>query len=301
MVKLDANQIQARNAWFKTIFFPFLRGTIDKNGLFFDGGTTFEDCVEGVKRIYDTIVNLKFMDVDNDIKAISKNDSDAAINAMYLASFCQEKEIYFDDYIAPKYTAQEIAAFKSTLLGKALVDCECFISQDPSLQVTQPAAPTPRTVRTAPISAGKPNIANCNGLVDKVKVPMSGNVYWIGGSWLTPGKTTPRVHVKPLRSTNSQGQLEVFTNGSGQGYEDMVLFWPNSMLATDVANKIDQTKHGPKVANYQVKRQTAKGDYYKVNTEFGEAYIQADRLVEMIEDYKKRFAESMREFFKNLD
>ena len=81
----------------------------------------------------------------------------------------------------------------------------------------------------------------------------------------------------------------------------MVLFWDNSRIALDVARQIDQTKHSPKVSTYGVKRQTAKGDYYRVTTEFGEAYIKADRLVEMVETYQKKFTEEIKTFFKNLD
>ena len=256
------------------------------------------------------IIKHKFLDVDNELSYLGDitavNDvaisATAADIANYIASFCQEKEIYFDDFTSPKYTAYEIEAFKKTILGSALVNFECFISQDPALQVQQPQ-PSRAPRSSGGSNSGKPNIANCYGIVDKTKNQLYGTLYWVGGEFLnTNGKTIPRLHVKPLRRPANGTSLEVFTNGSGQGYEDCVLFWPNYKDAYDVAQTVDKTKHGSKVRDYQVKRQGAHGnEYYKVDTEFGPAYIKADRLVEMVECYNKKFKEDLNYFFKSLD
>lgn len=309
-MKLDQNQIIQRNNWFKLVFFPLCKDVLSFTQIQQSTEHGITVLTAAAKKLKEAIIELKFLNVDNELSDLSDITAvnDVAISATatdianYIASFCQEKEIYFDDYISPKYTTYEIEAFKNTILGSALVNFECFISQDPALQVQQPQ-PSRTSRSSGGSNSGKPNIANCYGLVDKTKIQIFGTLYWIGGEFLnTNGKTAPRIHVKPLRRPASGNNLEVFTNGSGQGYEDCVLFWAKQQEAEEVAQVIDETKHGSKVKDYQVKRQGANGnEYYKVNTEFGPAYIKADRLVEMVECYNKKFKEDLNSFLKSLD
>lgn len=48
--------------------------------------------------------------------------------AAYLASFCAERKIYWDDVTAKK-SASEIEKYKKTIFGGALWDYKCFVSQ----------------------------------------------------------------------------------------------------------------------------------------------------------------------------
>lgn len=105
-------------------------------------------------------------------------------------------------------------------------------------------------------------------------------VYWIGGEFTNPGKTQPKLHVKPQYSRTP---LKV-DYGSGQGYNDCILYFASEQDARNFMSIADVNKPN-KVKSLQIKKiGEDKNGYVEVETEFGNAYIKASKLHEEIEE-----------------
>ena len=81
--------------------------------------------------------------------------------------------------------------------------------------------PTAATVKTGGPAGHTLYRKNASGILTQGKltgigIANNGYVYWIGGEFTNPGKTQPKLHVKPQ---NGKAPLKV-EYGSGQGYND---------------------------------------------------------------------------------
>ena len=108
----------------------------------------------------------------------------------------------------------------------------------------------------------------------------NGFMYWIGGTFVNAGKTEPKLHVKP-----QNGKVPLKVNyGSGQGYNDCILYFKNENSARAFIVIADQNKP----ANVQSLRVKKIGEdpngYVEVDTELGRAFIKASKLHEDVEE-----------------
>ena len=120
------------------------------------------------------------------------------------------------------------------------------------------------------------SLQNCVGLVspDK-KHPNVYKMLFIQGEWTSPKKTTPRIFVTP-----NGGSAPLKVNlGSGQGFDDCVLMFDDIAEANAFMAKCLDLRTD--VINLTLRKQTTDvNGYFKVSTQFGEAYIKAARLGE---------------------
>ena len=109
-------------------------------------------------------------------------------------------------------------------------------------------------------------------------------MYWIDGEFVNPGKTKPRLHVSPYMLS---GTLPV-KYGSGQGFDDCILFFDDYNKAVEFMNKA-LSNLPSNVKTLGIKRQrTDSNGYFKVITNCGEAYIKASKLHEMLEKLEEQ-------------
>ena len=308
---LDSDELTLGNKWLKTVFFPAINDNFDFSYLAFPTyGSAMRRVAEACKTIYKNITSL-YWDTSNSLEyyldlldnkgaayKIDPKGIDDGNNTYkftrnqlcrVLANLCAKCEIFWDD---TQHTPEELRYFIGTPFGKALWDFRCFVSQEPEvIKVKIPTSGTKQaTTSTSKASTGAAsnggllNINNCSGLISSGK-EANGNsyVYWIGGEFNPIGKTKPRLHVKPY---NAPSPLSVSFK-SGQGYDDCVLFFFDMTTASDFLAKAI-AKAPSNVVNLEVKKvKTDTNGYFKVNTEFGEAYIKASKLNEMLEQANK--------------
>ena len=312
---LDSDELMVANRWLKTIFFPIVNGNFNRDYLSYR--TYSNSSVTGaVNRIYNFITKLLWdtnNDLEPDIERLSKSytiykiDPDGiddgtkdcpnhysltkAQICRFIANLCAKCEIFWDD---TQHTPEELRYFIATPMGKALWDFRCFVSQEPdTVKVKTPSASTGTTRSVSPSSSSgssassgsKLNLQNAGGLLSQTKeVPSVSDMYWIDGEFVNPGKTKPRLHVKPF---NQPGPLTV-SYGSGQGFDDCVLFFDDYNKATDFMNKA-LSNMPTNVRSLGIKRQkTDSNGYFKVSTLFGDAYIKASKLHEMLEKLEEQ-------------
>ena len=156
---------------------------------------------------------------------------------------------------------------------------------DPGTAATAQSAPRTRAASTGTSLGGSTNtltVQNCGGLVTGQKEDLSSlyKVYKIQGFWADPAKTTnPKVFVSPQ---NQPAPVKAKL-GSGQGPVDCVLFWTDKTEADKVlAAIVASPSYDPnKISSLPVvAKNPYKGGYFKITTNLGEAYIQANDLGE---------------------
>lgn len=312
---LDSDELMIANRWLKTIFFPIVNGNFDRSYLGYRTYST-SSVTGACTRIYEFITKLLWdtnNDLESDIERLAKGYTVYKIDpkgedngaqdcpntytitknqvCRFIANLCAKCEIFWDD---TQHTPEELRYFIATPMGKALWDFRCFVSQEPDVvKVKTPSAST-GTTRSASSSSSssssassgsKLNLQNAGGLLSQTKeVPPVSDMYWIDGEFVNPGKTKPRLHVKPF---NQPGPLTV-SYGSGQGFDDCVLFFDDYSKATDFMNKA-LSNMPSNVRSLGVKRQRTDGNgYFKVSTQFGDAYIKASKLHEMLEKLEEQ-------------
>lgn len=167
---------------------------------------------------------------------------------------------------------------QTALLNKATADANKVVD-------TSTDASTSTGTRTRAANTGNGggtqrtiSLQNCGGLVSSTKeVPSVYKMLFIQGEWLQPKKTTPRIYVTP----NVAGQSTLKVNlSSGQGFDDCVLYFDDLDKANEFMSKCGNI-NPTKVQNLTLRKQTTDPNgYFRVNTEFGEAFIKAARLGE---------------------
>ena len=306
MAKLSPREQESGNVWLKTIFLPAVKlRLIDRNKYIKSANRSTNEknidyIYDACSVIYKNIVNLTF-DVNDDIfrpalEALSVdrtsyydgNGKDDSVNRYYfkveqlariLANMCAQAHVYWD---TTTHTAQELNYFKKTAFGAALWEFYCFNTQEEPKAKT--AAPKDAGAGTATPNAGHTlDRNNARGILSAHISGGSGVVYWIGSEFIsdgkTPPKTQPKLHVKPQ---NAKTPLKV-DYGSGQGYNDCILYFASEGAAKNFFNLAD-AKKPMKVKSLQIKKiGEDKNGYDEVETEFGRAYIKASKLKESVE------------------
>ena len=294
--------------WFKYILIPFSRSS-DTNSGYLANSWERGDVSRSCARIMDVIRNRIFDmqeggETDKAFDYLSKvtfiiNPADryadnnsykisVSLMTKFLAYICLTNHIFWDENGHSEY---EVNYFQKTKLGKALKDATCFVSQQNAILQKEIAAAetpinttpdTPKRASSGGSASGKItrtiSINNCGGLVSTTKeVPGVAKMIFIQGEWITPKATTPRVFVTP--NVASQKTLKVNVS-SGQGFDDCVLYFAD----IDKANAFMEQCRGinaNKVQNLTIRKQTTdQNGYFRVNTDFGEAFIKAARLGE---------------------
>lgn len=224
--------------------------------------------------------------------------------AAIIADFCADNQIYWDDVNTNRTTA-EMDQYKQTLLGAALWKEECFLSQvaaskaaaTAKVNAPAPAARAPRTPRTpgqAPANGYKssgPQSGNARGLIgqpgDKTVFPAGTTMYGIYGVNTQAKNNAPAFAlVNPIEakgaSSNNKAVNKVFVNSS-HGYTDCRCFL-NNRAEADAFLQMCQTICPATVINLQVGKASADPNgYFQVETDFGPAYIQAQKLNELLD------------------
>ena len=148
--------------------------------------------------------------------------------------------------------------------------------------VVQTVATTPKTGGAAGHTLYRRNAGGLltQGKVTGISKDKDGFVYWVAGEFDKPGKTKPRIHVKPQGAT---APLKV-SYGSGQGYNDCILFFPSEAEVKAFLPALDSHKPANVKSLGVRKVKEDPNGYVEVDTEFGHAYIKADKLHEDMEE-----------------
>lgn len=230
----------------------------------------------------------------------------ASVLCSFIAWFCDSNGLVYDN---KNTSVEEMKQIKNTLIGATLWDNFLYAKEAtpemrpdntlgqaknnaaPADKGTTAASTTGANTGTAQPSAPKSGGAaghtlyrnNAAGIVSSgklTKISTTGYVYWIGGEFEKAGKTQPKLHVKPQ---GAKAPLKV-DYGSGQGYNDCILYFASEGAAKNFFSIADASKPS-KVKSLQLKRigEDPNG-YIEVTTEFGNAYIKASKLHEEVEE-----------------
>ena len=228
----------------------------------------------------------------------------ADLLAGYIANFCAEQGIYWDDVNTHK-TVQEMDQYKKTLLGGAVWEYECFLSQQlnkgnttsASAASTIGATPAAQPATRAPRAPKAPGQGPANPY--KSSGPQSGKARDLKGN---PGdkvyantkvsfcivadnaKSASPAYalVKPLnkQGDNGSGTNKVFVSSS-HGYADCTCYFDDINDANAFLAQCNAKNWGPDISNLRVmKRASESNGYFIVGTEFGDCAISAKRMNE---------------------
>jgi len=268
--------------------------------------------------IKDRFVETKrFLEFDKAIKTISRchfipdlssNKGNAVeppeVLCAFIAWFCAENKLVYNNKTT---SVEEMDQIKKTVIGSVLWDNYLFakdrIPEDnPNKEIVgnvgnanninQDPTPAPQaasgTAAATQVKQGGPvghtlYRNNAGGILTTGKltgISNNGYVYWIGGEFTKPGKTQPKLHVKPQYS---KPPLKV-DYGSGQGYNDCILYFASQQAAQNFMGIADAHKPSKVKVLYLKKIGEDKNGYVEVETEFGNAYIKASKLHEEVEE-----------------
>ena len=271
------------------------------------------DCIKN--RFVET---KRFLAFDKAIKTISRchfipdltsnkgNTSEPPeVLCTFIAWFCAENKLVYNNKAT---SVEEMKQIKSTLIGSVLWDNYLFakdrIPEDnPNKEIVgdtgnannsnqnptpAPQAATSGTATSTQVKQGGPAghtlyRGNANGILTQGKltgITNNGYVYWISGDFVNAGKTEPKLHVKPQ---GARSPLKV-NYGSGQGYNDSILYFASEGAAKNFMGIADASKPN-NVKSLRLKKiGEDKNGYVEVSTEFGNAYIKASKLHEEVEE-----------------
>ena len=222
--------------------------------------------------------------------------------AKYIAWYCATYEFYWDDTAAATYEMDEIK--NHTILGKALWDASCFVSQG--------NAPAPGTRAASSTTPGQPPKNNfkargplSNSCVDLKSAPnqkeyLSGKVYAIMvvdnqgnfvqekdyyGVYIRPVEADPKIQQKYM--VNGTNKVLV---GPSKGF-GFCLCWFKSIEDADAfmvrcrAAGLGTGKSAV-AADFRVgkEKHPSSNGYFRVGTQFGECYISAEKLNEELQE-----------------
>lgn len=210
--------------------------------------------------------------------------------AKYIAWFCSNNGIIWDDIVLSNI---EQDAIKATILGKQLYDAGCFLSSSqkaatPSVKATtgNSSSSTTGYKSSGPHSQDIPNLIG--GANQKVQI--SGPVYCVIAD--KTGKNTPNAYITPLKVSGngtviqqvSKQAAETVNFNSGNGYSDCMCWFDNYNEAANFC-KLCIQKFSSKYNNIRVVQDKATSNgYFRVSTEFGNAYIKANKLNEQLSE-----------------
>lgn len=224
--------------------------------------------------------------------------------AGFIANFCAEQGIYWDDVNTHK-TVQEMDQYKKTLLGGAVWEYDCFLSQQlnkgnattASAASTTGATPAAQPATRAPRAPKAPGQGPANPY--KSSGPQSSKARDLKGN---PGdkvyantkvsfcivadnaKSASPAYalVKPLnkQGDNGNGTNKVFVSSS-HGYADCTCYFDDINDANAFLAQCNAKNWGPDISNLRVMKRTSESNgYFIVGTEFGDCAISAKRMNE---------------------
>lgn len=218
--------------------------------------------------------------------------------AAYIADFCKDAQIYWDDVHTNK-TVYEIEEYKKTIIGAALWEFGCMLSQNlnGSSVNSQPAATAGSTKSSSTRAPGQPpanpykssgpqsgNVRDLHGKPGhKVIANASGKyIFYIEGDNAKAAASKARALIKPLsKSGEVNGTNKVFINSS-HGYTDCTCYFDDLNVANTFLQKCVAICP-PTVTNLKVVKRIAESNgYFLVGTEFGEVAVSAKTLNEKI-------------------
>ncbi len=233
----------------------------------------------------------------------------ANLIASYIANFCAEQGIYWDDINTHK-TTTEMEQYKKTLLGEALWEYECFLSQQLAKGNTTTAsaastgiaipgsARAPRTPKAPgqapanPYKSSGPQSGNARDLKGKPnqKVYANTNVSFCIMADNAKSSSPAYALVKPLskQGDNGSGTNRVFVSSS-HGYADCTCYFDDINDANAFLAKCMAKNWGSDISNLRiVKKASERNGYFLVGTEFGTCAISAKRMNEAAADFASR-------------
>lgn len=212
--------------------------------------------------------------------------------AKFVAWFCAEYEYWWDD---SNISTFELDQIKQSVLGKALFDFECFMSQPGNNNTSTANTPnkttngnTTRNARGSSsykTSGGQSSQARALIGQPGVKEYITGSAYWIKGV-KAGSNNTQCAFVRPLVPAGAAGSVNRVFVGDPSGNKDCRVFFDNEQTAIDFLNKCQtNNKVAANISNLNVVRTNAdQNGYFQVDTEFGPVYIKASKLNEEIEE-----------------
>ena len=240
-----------------------------------------------------------------DLTALRGNVKESAETlCKFIAWFCNENNLVYDN---KNTSVEEMKQIKNTLIGKTLWDNFLYAKDAiPELNTNKGSSSTSSTssstssssATTASSDTGTPQATtvkqggaaghtlyrnNARGILTTGKltnISNTGAVYWIKGEWTTPRSTDPKLHVKP-----QWAHTPLYVDyGSGQGYNDCILYFASEGAARNFLGLADAHKPNSVKRLYIRTCSEDKNGYVEVETEFGNAYIKASKLHEDIEE-----------------
>ena len=217
--------------------------------------------------------------------------------AKFVAWFCVEYEYWWDD---SNISTFELDQIKQSVLGKALFDCECFMSQPSDNNNNSASNTTTKNTsgngtRSAKGSSSYKTSGGQSGqaraLIGQpgVKEHITGSTYWIKGTKAN-SNNTQCAFVRPLVPAGASGSVNKVFVGDASGNKDCRVFFKDEQAAIDFLNKCQtNNKIATGISNLNIIRTSAdQNGYFQVDTEFGPVYIKASKLNEEIEeDFEK--------------
>lgn len=229
--------------------------------------------------------------------------------ARYIAWFCDKngaKGFFWDDTKISSYEREQI---KGTILGKALWEMSCFISQpDRNAPVTRASSSAGgNTGGATPANNGQPqNGFKSRGPLSSVAVDLisqpgqkeqlSGKVYCILGLDVNDNELEECAYIRPVEADQKTQQKYIVgaTNkvlfGSAKGYGFCPCYFDSLQDANNFLARINLNnfKVNAKVVKATVGSKNAlTGGYFKIGTEFGPCYISASKLNESLKEEVK--------------
>lgn len=271
--------------------------------------------------------NFNFTDVDSALSSLSQKyfkafatsgkaeRKKANILAKYIANFCAETDIIWDD---TDKTTYEIDQYKKSLFGSTLYEFNCYLSQKTANtnknagavkkakspnQATSTSTNGPKNnyKSTGPQSGNARDLVSTPGTKEQLK---SSTLYYIAGDKVNAN--TPYLYVDPLGNKGASGTTNKVLLGSANGYTDCICFFETQTEAEDFFNSyctkynliidaedpntgeiLSYKSSNGKYVNIRIyyKTKLNPSGYYKVNTELGlPCLINAVKLNEDLED-----------------
>lgn len=227
---------------------------------------------------------------DNSKHKVSKKTLSAEI-----AKFMFHIEHWWNDRNLSTYEKDHITTY---LFGKALYDYNCFVSQE----ATPVGSTSDNTVANNKTSAQGPakNDYKSRGPLSGQAYDLKGQpgqkiylteVYTIVGTDAQGGHLAHTTYAKPLETSGRAGSTNKVFMGTPKAYGYCQLYFDSQQSLYDFEEKLadaeerGDTKLPKDVAGLDQKQcKPLTGGYFKIGTEFGDAYISAFKLNEAIQE-----------------
>lgn len=328
-MKLNKTEQTVARSWLYDLFCG--AGVIPETNSKRMSGRHFYDCYQNgysgrseCTTIVNEILNREFKDIDTAIVRLSSyrfgtsfstnrprmtvTRSPEAI-AAYIAWFCADQGIYWDD-VGTNKTTYELEAFQKTFLGGALAEYNCFTSSTstPSKnKKTTTNTTTSGTTTSQPKNGYKSSGGQSSNARDIKSAP--GVKEYFTGSYMfkiegtnANTKKIPYVFIRPLKSSGAAGSTNKIFVGDPSGYTDCTVFFTS---ATDADNCLawcmQNNKVPTNISNLKVtKIWNDSNGYFKIGSEWGDVYIKASKLNENLEEDVDNNYKEMQQFKKDL-